>query len=309
LHDLFLPWKLKEHLMNGVVRSQTHPTLPLTIFNYTEQAQIHGIWDSCTTKCRGLVVDNQQNVIARGFDKFFNAEEKASPGVTWADYIQRYATGVPEVTKKLDGSLGILYRYQGRVGIATRGSFTSDQALWATNWYLKHVSEEARKGWLSEWPEGYTPVFEIIYRANRIVVDYDFEGLVLLALIHNRTGAELNRQSLEVWAFDNNIPVVQKFDKSLAQCAAENNLNEEGYVLTWHGDYRQAPHKVKVKFADYVRLHRIVTGMNPKDVWEMMASGQYDQIKTLLADETMPVGFRQWLSLWANELDDQYKRS
>jgi RNA ligase len=48
---------LAEMIDGGYVRAQTHPALPLTIYNYTEKAQYENIWNPVTLACRGLVVD------------------------------------------------------------------------------------------------------------------------------------------------------------------------------------------------------------------------------------------------------------
>ena len=39
----------------GHVRTQTHPDLPLRIFNYTEKCAYDGIWNEVTLQCRGLI--------------------------------------------------------------------------------------------------------------------------------------------------------------------------------------------------------------------------------------------------------------
>jgi hypothetical protein len=41
---------------------------------------------------------------------------------------------IPKITEKLDGVLGILYPENNKVAISSRGSFTSEQAIWATGW-------------------------------------------------------------------------------------------------------------------------------------------------------------------------------
>ncbi len=41
----------------------------------------------------------------------------------------------------------------------------------------------------------YTYLFEIIYKENRIVCDYDFEDVVLLGVINTKTGIEVNLHS------------------------------------------------------------------------------------------------------------------
>src|SRR5690606_23624256 len=80
---------------------------------------------------------------------------------------------------KIDGSLGIQYRLpDGRQAIATRGSFTSDQALHAT----KRLREA---GWdIMPHDFAFTWLWEIVYPGNRVVVDYgDRDELVYLGAV------------------------------------------------------------------------------------------------------------------------------
>src|SRR5208337_2702202 len=114
------------------------------------------------------------------------------------------------------------------------GSFHSTHAKWATAWYDTNVT---RGGFTEPWPAGYTPVFEGICSSLRIVVGYEFEGLVLLALVNNETGEELNQTSLRVWAAKNGVKTPRVFDYDW-QYAREKSMdpdieNFEGYVLCW----------------------------------------------------------------------------
>jgi RNA ligase len=63
---------LNKYFEEGLVYKQVHPTLPLTIWNYTEKVQYEGLWDDVTLQTRGLVTDDKGNVVARPFRKFFN---------------------------------------------------------------------------------------------------------------------------------------------------------------------------------------------------------------------------------------------
>jgi RNA ligase len=73
---------LNKYYDDGLVQKQVHPTLPLTIWNYTPKTQYGELynnyifWDDVTLQCRGLVTDDKGNVVARPFKKFFNTEEK-----------------------------------------------------------------------------------------------------------------------------------------------------------------------------------------------------------------------------------------
>lgn len=122
--------KLNEYFEKGLVYKQVHPTLPLTIWNYTEKVQYEGLWDEITLQTRGLVTDDEGNVVARPFKKFFNIEEKKFT-----------PTEEFEVYEKMDGSLLLVFWYQGQWVVATRGSFTSDQAIKAKELLKKYNTD------------------------------------------------------------------------------------------------------------------------------------------------------------------------
>lgn len=288
---------LEQHITNGLVATQQHPTLPLTIFNYTHRAQWDAPWgDGVIDWCRGLIIDEHGYVVARPFKKFHNLNTPSIPESCESNL----PNCQPTVTEKLDGSLGILWRYGPHWGLSTRGSFTSPQADWANRWAYRLLYEgDDTRDW--DFPAHYTPLFEILYPENRIVCKYDFEGLVLLGLVDAKTGAEAPYSEVVYYAKRNGIQPVKLYNKSLAECAAANEPGREGYVLTYHRGVWQEPVKVKVKFADYVRLHRIVTGISPKAIWEMLADGQSFQIF-----DDCPAHFQQWAHEWRKKLESRF---
>ena len=305
LRDVMPLEKLREHVRNGVVRSQQHPYYPnLLILNYTEKAQFETIWDDVTTKTRGLIIDTHchgpvpqdpfenATILARAFDKFHNLNSEFAPE-TMEENLPK---DISHVTEKLDGSLGIIFRYDEKVHVATRGSFDSVQARWATQ-YLREILNPITGEEYFFWPKSITPVVEIIFKENRIVVEYDYEGLVLLGIIDSKTGKEEPRIRLERFGGLMGLPVVKKFNKSLIECATENGPNFEGYVVTFINGV-----KVKVKFEEYCRLHRVLTGLSPIAVWEMLKNGQSNEIEDLLTDLRIPEGFKKWLSKWSHKL-------
>lgn len=278
--------KLCDHLSNHVVNSQHHRYAPLVVYNYTHKAQFDGIWDDVTCKTRGLIVDKSTDeIVSRPFQKFFNYTGSEDIPDT-----------LPEVTDKLDGSLGVLYEYNGTTAIATRGSFESDQAAWASSWYRQNLSH-------AKWPEGFTPLFEIIYPDNRIVVKYDWEGLALLCLVNKETGEELPHTQLEVLGEYNRCRVVQLLDKPLERILSENEQNREGYVVTWR-NAGKPPLKLKIKFTDYVRLHRLLTSISPKEIWRMLRD---KEDFTPLFDQT-PSHYQEWVNYWKNGLQSEFGR-
>ena len=292
LNEILDVEKLSDHICNRLVGVQRHPSLPLKIYNYTQNAQFDPHWgDGTIDYCRGLIVDDQDNVIARPFKKFHNLNTEYIPETMEANLPKT----TPTILEKYDGSLGILYRYYGEYGIATRGSFTSPQALWATEWFKDRVGFPYS---LKIEIEHFTFLFEIIYKNNRIVVDYDWEGLVHIGTVHKQSGKELSpKYHKNVFEANECFPIktAREINLSLKEVLCINTPNEEGFVVSYPGL------KVKIKMADYVRLHKIVTGMNARSVWELLSTG-----KDFTQFESMPEQFQRWLKCWVKDLNSQH---
>lgn len=248
---------LNEYCENGWLVKQSHPTLPLLVWNYSPKTQYECKWDKITLMCRGLITDNEGNIVACTWGKFFNLEEnKHTPTQDF------------EVYTKLDGSLGILFYYQNQWVMATRGSFTSDQSVKGFEMLKKYDYDKLHKN--------YTYLFEIIYQENRIVCQYDFEDLVLLGMIHTKTGYEvdLHSEGLDVRLKNliNNlgITVVKKYDGISDYTTLKQMIkdNEEGFVVKFsNGD------RIKIKGEEYLRLHKIITNISTTSVWEVLSNG------------------------------------
>lgn len=258
---------------------QKHPAADLFIYNYTNKAQYDGVWNEVTLQCRGLILDGEWNIVSRPFKKFFNLEEYPADEIPDEPF---------DVFEKVDGSLGILYWLGDAPCIATRGSFISDQAVHASA-----ILIEKYGGITSKLDRSLTYLFEIIYPQNRIVIDYgDKDDLVLLAVIDNLTGDE--RQLPDI-----GFPVVKKYDgitdfKLLKYLEEEN---QEGFVIRFKSGLR-----AKVKFAEYLRLHRIVTGVSNVVIWEHLAEGR--SFEDLL--DKVPDEFYEWVKKTTAELKAQY---
>ena len=273
--------KLDKLVEEGWLISQVHPSLDLTIYNYSQKTQYDKMWNEETLSCRGLVLDSKGNVVARPFKKFFNLSE-----------VEEEIPDLPfEVFEKMDGSLGIFFWYNENPIFASRGSFTSDQSK--VGWeILKEMDYENLK-------KGITYLFEIIYPENRIVVDYgDTEKLVLLGAVETSTGEEIPYSSIgeNLERFE----LVKKWSnkKSISELAKENDLVREGYVLKFSNGFR-----IKVKFEEYCRLHRIITNVSNIDIWEKLKDGlPLNEIVDKVPDE-----FYGWVKNTENRLREEFQ--
>lgn len=291
LHDLFELTLLDDMLNDGYVVARDHPSLPLKILNYSPKTQYDKVWNPVTRQCRGLIYDTTSfEVIARPYSKFHNH------GEVEAAHLKLDVPAI--VTDKQDGSLGILYPTgDGSYAIATRGSFTSDQALHATQM------------WKDRYEDEFTPMlhttylFEIVYPENKIVLDYqDKDDLILLGMLDIGTGNSYPPTAVPDWPG----PVTEIFPATtLAEALTmPPRKNAEGVVV----HYPDTNERLKVKQEDYVRLHSILFGLNARTVWEsMMADGDIEELIAPLPDE-----FHDWVRKVVAKIEtnvnDNYKR-
>jgi RNA ligase len=300
LYDLLDKEKLDHHIREGFVSVNEHPSLPLLILNYTPRAAFANAWgDGTLDYCRGLIFNlHTKEIVARPFKKFHNLNTQSMPE-TMAENLPPY---FPEITVKMDGSLGIWYDDGTPEGaIATRGSFTSPQALWATKWWKLEANAARRQnGLYGPWKGYWTPLFEIIYPENRIVVDYKgFSGLICIGGVDINTGLDVPRKDIAHVLGDLLVDQIYISRKDMLPALAEYNApNEEGYVAS----YDQGRLRVKIKFEDYKRLHRIITGVNPRSLWELLSAGE--QFDT----EGLPANFVRWADQWTSYLKGEHSR-
>lgn len=280
---------LNDYIDRGLVVKQTHPTLPLSIYTYSRTCQYDNIWDSVTTVCRGLVLDNAGNVIAKPFSKFFNLEQ----------HIPNEIPNEPfEVFEKMDGSLGIAFHYKGDWIMATKGSFTSEQAVRGTQ-MLKNLSilknyPTTRLRW------NWTYLFEIIFDENRIVCRYPFEGLVLLGAYNRETLEEIDYDTLvKSVSLYPDVKVVRKYEnyRNISDIKSFILQNSEGFVVRFKNGFR-----VKIKSDEYLRLHRILTNFSTTMIWEVLSTG--GDIHQYL--DNVPDEFDEWVKNVVKELKYGY---
>jgi RNA ligase len=189
-------------------------------------------------------------------------------------------------------SLGILYPHAGGWRVATRGSFISEQATWATRHYQRHFAD-----WTPE--PGLTYLVEIVYPENRIVLDYQgTQDLVLLGAVRIEDGSILGPLDVDWPGRSTRILYPRSLESAVAFPPRDN---AEGVVVR----YVEGPMKdkmFKVKQDSYVALHRIVTGLNKITVWEALVAGTYADLIEQVPDELF-----EWCDRVKGELERLYE--
>ncbi len=278
---------LNDYISNDLITINKHPEYNLWILNYSPKAQFKKFWDIYTKSCRGLVIDEDGNIIARPFQKFKNIEEHDPSEI---DMSKKY-----EIFEKMDGSLIILFYYEPRMEwiVATRGSFISKQSIEAKKMLNASVYNLLNKN--------CTYLFEIIYPENRIVVDYgDTRELILLSVIHTRTGIEFEYDEM-VNKYSNNFKIVKRLNikdiNNLYDLKKLEENNKEGFVVKFSDGFR-----VKIKFNEYIQLHGILTNVSTLTIWEFLKNNyDFNALFNIVPDE-----YYKWLKKTKNNLINDY---
>ena len=259
----------------------------LTLFKYTPDCHHSGNWNKWNLEARGIIIDDTGRIICRPMAKFFNLGERPESSLENlpdASYI---------VYEKLDGSCGNAYVSYDRIQVATPGSMSSDQAIWASNWLNKHLMDLSPGLWaqFKEELKKCTPVFEILWPDNpgSNVVNYgQREELVLLAIrLHN--GEEISPHMVDAFAEKYRLSRPKEYNIELANDMDKHiEKNAEGYVIY----YPSTGLRVKVKSDLYKMLHKMLDQLSPKGILELIRGREYRTMVKLL-EECSPELARQ----------------
>lgn len=211
------------------------------------------VWDDTTLKFRSLAVNKKNNeIISRGFDKFFNWNEKPD--------LDKFPDGPFTAIAKKDGSLLIWGYYNNHIISRTRNTFNAEflqngheiQLLKNKyKYFVNDLSNFADYSILTEWQT----------KSNVIVInEVEEPTLTLIGVIHNDTGELKTQTDLDSlakhWKLDR--PKVYEFS-SISECLNDVQMWEgiEGVVV-----YSEDGQKLrKIKSDWYCDLHKIRTGI------------------------------------------------
>lgn len=216
-------------------------------------------------ECRGLIFDENGNLISRPFHKFFNLNEIEETQIKNIDFSKNHV-----IQEKCDGSMIRPFFVNDQMRLGTKMGIT-DVSIQAEKWLESKIEI---KNWIIEQlNDNKTPIFEWVSPNNQIVVFYETSDLILLDIRDNYTG--------KYFGIDPNFPgtAVKQFGE------INNNINEyiekvsneterEGDVICFsNGD------KLKIKNHWYVRIHKIKEKItNDRHIVDLMLNSELDDI-------------------------------
>jgi len=212
-------------------------------------------WNLFERQSRGMIVDYATGeIVAWPFEKFFNL------GEYWAPSLESLADLSFLINEKIDGSLGILWRDDGKVRITTRGSFENDYGQFATTYWHEHYGN-------LEIPANMTLLFEIVWsnEPDPKVIKYDEDGLILIGVIDRYTGSDYGdvRPFGKRWGFRMPKFFASSIDDLASMAQAMGGI--EGWVILFEDGTR-----LKVKASEYLKIFRLINQVSEKNLKELL---------------------------------------
>lgn len=270
------------------IKATYHPSLPLVILNYDQINSPKG--HPIVRECRGLVLDRRSNKIqAKSFDRFFNWGEMAEEmnDFNFKNFM---------VQTKEDGSLLLLWHFEGNWYCSTRGSFAVDKMQFMDFTWTDGVCKALGVKSLNELNGVLSPdltyVCEFVSPWNKVVRQYKEPRLILLSAFrgkHELGWTELDEHIKDLpvafarparYEFKNIDEIIAFLNKQ-----GTDDPTFEGVVIR-----DDAGRRWKVKSSTYLSLHRLRGEgdnlYNPKYLVPWALAGEGDELLTYFPEVT-----------------------
>jgi len=295
---------IEKNIDIGYIKKTKHSVDNIYIYNYTNKCQIDWEWNDATKFCRGLILDDNNKLVARSYYKFFTLDQIEDSGCDLLPPKDLKYT----ISKKKDGFLGCLYFYNTTWRISTRGSFESEMAIRATA-----MLRNQYKDLIEHLDRTISYVFEIIYPNDLLTIVYKEEKLVMHGMFDNLTGEEISLQdNIPLWstrsdAFELELPVENGTAwKGLEDFYSKYSYDyDEGYVVCF-SDFS----RVKVKFDEYKQMSRAKSSLGSPGSRRYMtnlSTGKIEEVlaaNPLIATSIMGASVKKYKDIHADRLKE-----
>lgn len=197
--------------------------------------------------CRGLVLRQDGSVANYPFRRFFNFHEKECDKIDFES---------SDILEKLDGSLISVWWTGLEWEVTTRGSFYPNEG----NLNFKEVFKRLFNKF-NRLEQGFSYMFELISKDNRIVTKYDTERVVLIGARDLSTSKESTQDELDASSLILQVDRPRRYKAtSVDECRTlfeSMKDDEEGLVIVDKNFNR-----MKLKQESYLKMSRIMSMKN-----------------------------------------------
>lgn len=230
--------------------------------------------------CRGLKFRlSDGKILALPHWKFFNVGEREETQPHNIDFTRPH-----DIVEKLDGSM-------------IHSFIPNDDILWSTKFGESDVAKQANMVIVKNNPQydrlakemaaiNHTPIFEYCSPLARIVVEFEYDSLILTEIRNNFTGELFSKEKLLAIGREFHIPVVKFYDTKVINVAeflshTKDKEESEGYIIRFEGS-----EKYKVKTDWYMARHRAFSNViHEKNIIQAILNEELDDIKAYLSDK------------------------
>ena len=257
----------------------------LVMFQYTQAMS-----QPCeiVNESRGLILDEADDfkVIRYGFYRFYNYGE---PGCADIDF------NSVKITEKIDGSLVMLYYYNGMWHWSTRGCFDAkDAAVNNTEKTFQDIIDAALKNTTIDYDKldtDVTYIFELVSPESRVVIYYPTAEIYYLAARNNKTLQEISafvgcKQPEEYLA-----STYEQIEKLVNE---KSGAKFEGVVVC-----DKYGHRAKIKNMLWLKLHHMANNgvMTEENYLNLYFTGEHDEFLTYFPE------FREKFEYYVNKFE------
>lgn len=235
--------------------------------------QIKSPINDITNQCRALIVDeaNDWNIVARGFDRFFNHDEGRAARIDWR---------TARVLEKIDGSYTALYWYNDAWELQSKGTPDGSGEVQGFGFTFRELFWEVWNKLGYQLPENkdFTYIFELCSIYNKVVCYHPKSRIVSLGMrsvnAYNNYEQQLSNPHLGEkfgWEIVKTHPMAS-FLEIVKVCELIDPIEGEGFVVV-DNDFN----RVKIKSESYKALNNLRDGHGPKRIVQMICSGKHKQ--------------------------------
>lgn len=242
---------------------------------YDEQGN-YNLYAALRRECRGIIFCSHTGMIlSRPFGKFFNYGEKTE---TLPENIN-IKDDNHTILNKCDGSMIRFFNLNNELISSTKAGITDTSEICDKFIENKPEYKHHAKYWLNR---GFTAIYELCTKQNRIVLSYPEDTMILTAIRNMKTGEYISYDAMVESASDFNIPVVDSFNPINDITSFSDNVRDEqgieGYVIRFHDG-----HMLKIKTDEYVAIHKAKESILwDRNIVELIIENKLDDIKAHL---------------------------